>query len=612
MFESRPGGDKLVLTFSEIASSTQRNPLNTVSIVDEPIIHTPSHRATSLSSFDLTFHLHGKKQLIKLTLTPNHEVIAEDASVQILGPDGSVKSVEFIERSDHRIFKGQAWIQKYKGAEWTNIGWARIMLLHDGDNPLFEGAFLFEGDHHHVITRSHYTHTKDPRDPDVPAREKDFMLMFRDSDIKGNDHMHVQSRGHVQESSCSSDNLAFNVQPDHPIYSMMKRSDDTSFWGGGSAKSIFGRQIDGTTSGNSGGVNLVSTIGNTAGCFSTRRVALVGVATDCTYTGTFNSTAAVRSHIISQIALASAQYESAFNITLGLRNLTISDSACPATAPTSAPWNSACSNSISIQDRLNLFSGWRGTRNDTNAYWTLLTTCPTGSAVGLAWLGQACLNTASVNVNETVSSANVVVKTALTEWQIIAHETGHTFGAVHDCTSATCADGVTVNAQQCCPLSSTVCDAGQKFLMNPSTGSSITQFSPCSIGNICSAIGRTSVKTNCLTANKDVTTITGSQCGNGIVEAGEDCDCGGTSGCGTNSCCNPTTCKFTTGSVCDPSNEDCCLGSCSFASNGTVCRSSTGVCDPQETCSGTAAICPTDVSAPDGSFPLRNLVYPQY
>lgn len=199
----------------------------------------------------------------------------------------------------------------------------------------------------------------------------------------------------------------------------------------------------------------------------------------------------------------------------------------------------------------------------------------------------------------------MVVRTS-TEWQVLAHETGHTFGAVHDCTSTTCADGQTVAAQQCCPLDAQTCDAAGAYIMNPSTGTGITKFSPCTIGNICSAIGRNSVKTTCLTANKDITTITGSQCGNGIVESGEDCDCGGTSGCGSNSCCDPTTCKFTTNSVCDPSNEDCCTSSCQFASNGTICRASTGVCDPQEVCSGTAATCPVDATAPDGKISISS------
>jgi hypothetical protein len=103
-----------------------------------------------------------------------------------------------------------------------------------------------------------------------------------------------------------------------------------------------------------------------------------------------------------------------------------------------------------------------------------------------------------------------------------------------------------------------------------------------------------------LTDNKNVPTITGSQCGNGIVETGEECDCGGEQGCQNNTCCDAKTCKFTTNSVCDPSNEDCCTNKCQFASSGTVCRPSTGECDLQETCPGTTAQCPVDEHKVDG------------
>jgi len=198
-----------------------------------------------------------------------------------------------------------------------------------------------------------------------------------------------------------------------------------------------------------------------------------------------------------------------------------------------------------------------------------------------------------------VTGANVIAKTS-TLWQVFAHESGHTFGAVHDCDSSTCAQANIVNSGQCCPLSSTSCDAQAQYMMNPYASSSITRFSPCSVGNICSALGRNSVQSTCLTDNKGVVTISGNQCGNGIVEEGEDCDCGGTAGCGGNTCCNPTTCKFNTGAVCDPSNEGCCSTQCQFSSVGTVCRASTGQCDPAETCSGTNGTCPTDVTAPDG------------
>jgi hypothetical protein len=135
--------------------------------------------------------------------------------------------------------------------------------------------------------------------------------------------------------------------------------------------------------------------------------------------------------------------------------------------------------------------------------------------------------------------------------------------------------------------------------MNPSTAQGITSFSPCSIGNICSAIGRNSVKTFCLSNNKGVTTITGQQCGNGIVEAGEDCDCGGDANCGNNPCCDPKTCRFKNGAVCDDSNEECCKN-CQLATADTVCRASTSVCDPEERCSGSSPVCPADKTAPDG------------
>lgn len=528
-----------------------------------------------------------------------------------LGADGKITRTELLDRSEYRVFKGHAMVQRH--GEWINVGWARIMLHRDGNDPIFEGAFHIDGDHHHIQTKQHYMQTKHELDPSPEEPKRESMVVWRDSDITSGlseDYdgiLHGElKRSLGQSPSCSADGLSFNTQPDHPVYrAMLKRED--KFWGSASTRSLFSRDsIDGQLGGNSAGVNLASTIGQTSGCPSTRKVALVGVATDCTYTAGFNSTESVRRNIISVINLASTQYEDSFNITLGIQNLTISDAACPTQATSAAPWNIACSDSITIQDRLNLFSAWRGQRADTNAYWTLLSTCATGSAVGLAWLGQACVATSQVatanSANETVSGANVVVRTS-TEWQVVAHETGHTFGAVHDCTSSTCNDGTTVSAQQCCPLNANTCDAAGAFIMNPSTGSNIQKFSPCTIGNVCSAMGRNSVKTSCLTANKDVTTITGSQCGNGIVEAGEDCDCGGTSGCGSNRCCNPTTCKFATNSVCDPSNEDCCNESCQFAASNTVCRKSTGSCDPQEVCSGTTATCPTDVTAPDGMFP---------
>lgn len=585
------------------AHSVRRNPLNYLTIVDDPVIHTPSHRVHAHTSFDLTFHLHGGKQLVKLTLTPNHDVLAEDATINYLGPDGKTKSVERIERSDHKVFRGQTLIKHREGGEWTNVGWARIVVHRDGVRPVFEGAFRVDGDHHHIHPRATYVSTKHLQDPMLEDDRDDVMVVWRDSDI-GHDAYGGVLRRDIDESTCLSDDLTFNMMPEHPVYSAMLEKGQSS-WGALSPRSLFSRQIDTSTRpGNGAGVNLANSIGSTIGCPTTRKVALVGIAADCTYMASFNSSETARSNIITQMNSASVLYEDTFNISLGIQNLTVLDANCPGSQQASAPWNVGCNSGLDIQARLNLFSAWRGLSQDTNAYWTLLTTCGTDTAVGLAWLGQACVNTAyqttdSENKNETVSGANVVVKTN-TEWLVLAHEVGHTFGAVHDCVDQTCNDGQTLASQQCCPLSSDSCPAGGRFVMNPFTAPGVTNFSPCSIGNICTAIGRNSVKTGCLTSNKNVPTISGSQCGNGIVEQGEDCDCGGVEGCGTNNCCDPTTCKFKGSAVCDPSNEECCTSTCGFATADTICRASTGVCDPQETCTGTSAVCPADANAPDG------------
>ncbi|KAL1648838.1 hypothetical protein SLS58_002018 [Diplodia intermedia] len=586
------------------ASSVARNPLTALEVLRNPAIHTYNSRVTALSEFDLTFDLFND-QRVRLALEPNHDIIAEGATIEYLGADGEVTRRETIDRLDHKVYKGRAWVRR-GDSKWVDKGWARLSVHRDGKHPLFEGVFSVDHDHHHVHMASSYRATKHLLDPELEPADDEYMVVWRDSDVSETTYDHERQelrRDLGSELACHSDRLEFNMNMDHPVYGRMLKREE-GFWSTPISSLFSKRQLDSTPgSGNSAGVNLASTIGSTAGCPTARKVALVGVATDCTYTQTFNSTEAARANVINVMNSASDLYESSFNITLGLQNLTVSEASCPGTPPQSTQWNQDCSDSVTIQDRLNLFSEWRGARQDTNSHWTLLTNCPTGQAVGLAWLGQACVQGSmgenSTSGSETVASANVVARTN-TEWQVVAHETGHTFGAVHDCTSETCSDSNTVSSQQCCPLSSSTCDAGERFIMNPSTANGITKFSACSIGNICSAMGRNSVKSNCLTNNRGVTTISGQQCGNGIVEEGEDCDCGGTDGCGDNSCCNPTTCKFQNNAVCDDANEDCC-NNCQFASSSIVCRESTGDCDPEEKCTGNSPYCPADQHSDDGT-----------
>lgn len=582
------------------AHSVRRNPLSYITRIDDAVIHTPSHRVHAHTPFVVTFLLHGGTENVRLALEPNHDIFSGDATIQYTEPDGSIRKIQPVDRRAHRVFRGDSFVRDEGQSEWKHVGWARINVRRDGDQPIFEGVFTIGGINHHVQTSTKYRQTAVSGDPELSDdTEDEHMVVWRDSDVTPASHDDLK-RDLGAPANCGSDQLRYNRDENNIVYRGIDEpaAQDTTPWAV-SPRFLFGRQMGGDTVGGNGPlVNLADSIGSTAGCPNTRRIALVGIATDCTYTAELGSDEAVTDNVVQLVNSASQLYESTFNISLAIQNLTISPRACPSSPPPSAPWNTPCSNSIDITERLSLFSQWRGQWRDTNAYWTLLTTCGTENAVGLAWLGAVCQQGSTTRDGETSASANVVVRSPA-EWLVFAHETGHTFGAVHDCTGTTCADG-TVTRQGCCPLTSSTCDARGRFVMNPSTGEGVVRFSACSIGNICSFLGRASNRVSCLTTNRGVTSFSGSQCGNGIVETGEDCDCGGEEGCRGNTCCNPQTCKYTTGSQCDPTNEECCTSQCRFASRGSVCRPSAGPCDPQEVCPGDAASCPADESMPDG------------
>lgn len=498
---------------------------------------------------------------------------------------------EKVQRHEHRVYRGNAFIRRHGRSEWAKAGWARITMHRDGERPLFEGAFRIDGDHHHIHTGSNYQRVKHFADPEPDSEEdwKDYMVVWKDSDIITNyNHLAGAKRDVQTQPYCDTDTLSYNAGI---TFSSLMSHDNFS------SGLLSGRQID--TDDGETGWDLRNTIGETRGCPTQRQVALVGIATDCSYTASFNSSEEARSHIIAQVNSASQAFESSFNISLGIRNITISDRNCPSSPSTSTPWNMECTANVNIGNRLNLFSEWRGDQDDNNAFWSLLSTCESGPSVGVAWLAQACARgSRRANNGQRVAGANVVIRTR-SEWQIFAHEAGHIFGAVHDCDETACSN-TRVTGQSCCPLSENSCDAGGQFIMNPSARRDISEFSPCSIGNVCFGLRRLPGLSRCLTDNRNVETITDSQCGNGIVEVGEECDCGGDEDCANNPCCDARTCTFIGDAVCDPSNEACCNDQCRFASRGTTCRASTGGCDPEETCPGDTGTCPEDVTLDDG------------
>jgi len=405
------------------AHSQARNQLRYLEVLNNTRIQSPKGRVNAYSHFDILLQPRSQHHRIRLSLEPNHDVLGDGATVNYIGADGSITRSETIDRADHKVFKGTTSIENDDDT-WTNVGWARISVLRDGVRPLFEGAFSVHHDNHHIQLNSNYMQTKHELDPQLEEEDDNFMVLFRDSDIEQHTHTELK-RSVSSDATCLSHQLEFNIRPDHPIYQARLNKEEGQ-WGSMSMSNVFGkRQFDTQTTGNTAGVNLTQSIGQAQGCPSTRRVALVGVATDCTYTNRFNSTQSTRQNVISVMNAASSAWESTFNISLGLQNLTIMDSSCPGTPQAATPWNQDCGvANLDISARLNLFSQWRGTLKDNNSHWTLLTSCNTGSAVGLAWLGQVCVNDAfTTNTtgggSETVSGANVVAYTS-TEWQVIA------------------------------------------------------------------------------------------------------------------------------------------------------------------------------------------------
>lgn len=400
------------------ARSEARGTIKYIYPVESPVINTPSHQVHHRSNFDLTFSLHNGRQKLKLSLEPNDDIIAETAYIEYVDGRGNIKYSEPIDRLSHMVFKGSAWVQQADGS-WVRAGWARIYLRRGGTDPLLEGAFSIMGDNHHVQLQSTYLQTRRDSDLRFTKKADEHMIIHRDSDTA----LQTSNLGLKRDPSvslgCEADKLGFNSDPNHPILASNSEQDTTS-WNSKLLRHIATpgkRQSD--TGGNIGNMNLRSTIGNTNGCPTTKRVAMIGIATDCTYTASFDSAELVRQNIISMVNTASDVYERTFNITIGIQSLTISDAECPNTAPESAPWNIPCSTG-DMSSRLDLFSSWRASRADDNAYWTLLSTCSSGRTVGIAWLGQLCVSELFGSSSQSVTGANVVVRST-NEWQIFAY-----------------------------------------------------------------------------------------------------------------------------------------------------------------------------------------------
>lgn len=153
----------------------------------------------------------------------------------------------------------------------------------------------------------------------------------------------------------------------------------------------------------------------------------------------------------------------------------------------------------------------------------------------------------------------------------VAHEIGHSFGLEHDSLGCVCAD-------EKCVMTSVI----NNFVP--------LRWSNCSIKNFQSI--KKTWKTLCL-QNVPKHLFNQATCGNGFVEANEECDCGLPSHC-QNKCCNASTCKLRLNATC--ANGVCCnMETCKLHSENEMCRRSKGECDLPEYCDGHSEHCSVDL-----------------
>jgi hypothetical protein len=128
-------------------------------------------------------------------------------------------------------------------------------------------------------------------------------------------------------------------------------------------------------------------------------------------------------------------YLNTFGIKLGIIELKVQDPKCSGSNVDNMDWNVDCESKTSMDSRLAAFSRWRGNYPNKDAgLWHLMTKCKDGSEVGVAWLDAIC-QTDVEHQGENYVSGTGVSSQGQTEWNVIAHEVGHGFGAIHDVSS---------------------------------------------------------------------------------------------------------------------------------------------------------------------------------
>ncbi|XP_041082688.1 disintegrin and metalloproteinase domain-containing protein 10-like isoform X3 [Polyodon spathula] len=171
-----------------------------------------------------------------------------------------------------------------------------------------------------------------------------------------------------------------------------------------------------------------------------------------------------------------------------------------------------------------------------------------------------------------------------------AHEVGHNFGSPHD------------SGTECTPgesKSQSLKEKGNYIMYARATSGdklNNNKFSICSVRNISQVLEKK--RGSCFVESGQPI------CGNGLVENGEQCDCGYSDQC-KDECCYDANqqenlkCKLKEGKACSPSQGPCCTKECTYKPSTAKCREESD-CAREGLCNGIQAMCP--ISEPKQNF----------